>query len=211
VTYPPNTQLLFLAIAAATPGNKELQRALLVGSYGESGWDPFDSGSGGGGAFGFTPPSYPASLETAPPSEQVAAILPAYQSAQTQCPSSITNPAARAQWIAIAGERPEFDTAEMATIERTNAPTTYGANSSYTVQNWDEIVAITTPKGKVLDSMVYFIWEGKVYCGISRGVGVEYTGQTLSDLKTAVADGLAFIVTDEAATLYNLFILGDKA
>jgi hypothetical protein len=118
----------------------------MVGATGESNMNPTSSGSGGGGAFGFTPPSYPAWLETASPAQQVAAILGSYQDALSKLPSSITNPAAQAQWIALSAERPlhvgqpyESSPGDLQTIEQTNAPTTYGANQSYTVQNWDQI------------------------------------------------------------------------
>ena len=123
-----------------------LQAALMIGATGESNLDPTASGSGGGGAFGFTPPNYPASLETAPPAEQVAAILPSYEQALSQLPSSITNPAAAAEWVALGAERPgslsdpgsQYNERQ-AVIEQTNAPTMYGANNSYTVQNWGQI------------------------------------------------------------------------
>jgi hypothetical protein len=119
--------------------NQDVAYAMLVGSMGESNQDPSSSGSGGGGAFGFTPPNYPASLETAPPAQQVAAILPSYVAAAQQIPSTVTNPAARAEWIAIAAERPlgytGLHSGELGQIESTNAPTTYGANSSLDVQS----------------------------------------------------------------------------
>lgn len=155
---------LIVAILSST-NNRQLQQALLVGSYGESGWDPYASGSGGGGAFGFTPPSYPAWLETAPPDVQVNAILPAYKIAQSQLPSSITNPAAQAEWIAIAAERPEYDTLRMSMIVLLNYPTIYGANYSYYVQNWDEIVSLTTPNEKG-DDMWAFV--NNIYYRLSQ-------------------------------------------
>ena len=114
----------------------------------------------------------------------MAAILPAYQSAQVQLPSSITNPAAQAQWIAIAAERPEFDTAEMSTIEATNAPTTYGANSSYTVQNWAEIVALTPEPVPPSGGLTMFVrysgktakYENGLIAQCSAGVAVNMGG-----------------------------------
>jgi hypothetical protein len=166
--FPADTQDLMNAILAQA-GTAQTAAALLVGSYGESGWDPFASGSGGGGAFGFTPPSYPAWLETAAPATQVAAILPAYLANLPLIPASITNPAARAEWQAIASERPLNDTTDMAEIEATNAPTTYGANFSYSVQNWDLIAEIVAfgfpppPPPRIGDDNAMFIhvvWPG---------------------------------------------------
>lgn len=140
------TDHLLSAIQTQAP-NLPTEQAMLVGSYGESGWDPYAQGSGGGGAFGFTPPNYPASLETAPPSKQVAAILPAYTQAQQAVPGTLTNPAAAAEYQALAAERPAGYTAELQQISATNAPTQYGANTSYWVQNWSEINKISSGSG----------------------------------------------------------------
>jgi hypothetical protein len=124
---------LVAQILAQAP-NQDVAMAMLFGSTGESNQSPTSSGSGGGGAFGFTPPSYPAWLETASPEQQVAAILPSYVAAAQQIPGTVSNPAARAEWIAIAAERPlgftGFHSGELGTIEANNAPTEYGANSS---------------------------------------------------------------------------------
>ena len=143
-----NTAALHTAIAQLAP-NQTVQQALLVGSYGESGWDPNAVGSGGYGAFGFTSSQYtdPTSptyvAPGAPPDQQVAAILPAYEAAAAHVPSHLTGPA-RAEWIALGAERPLGYQSEQAQIEATNAPTTYGANTSYQVQNWGHISGIVT-------------------------------------------------------------------
>ena len=133
------------AIMSATQ-DPRLQAALLVGATGESNLNPMSSGSGGGGAFGFTPPNYPASLETASPQEQVAAIIGSYEQSLAKLPASVTDPAAQAEWIALGAERPGSKDVpgsqyweRQAVIEKTNAPTMYGANTSYTVQNWNDI------------------------------------------------------------------------
>lgn len=134
------TEELFQAIANQAP-DQQTQLAMLVGSYGESTWDPYAQGSGGGGAFGFTPPNYPAADETATPSQQVRAILPAYQNAESQVPSTVTNPAAAAEYQALAAEKPRGMSKELAKIAATNQPTNYGA-SSYNVSNWSQVVKV---------------------------------------------------------------------
>lgn len=142
-------QKLLNAIAAQAP-DQQTQAALLVGSYGESGWDPNAVGSGGYGAFGFTSPQYtdPSSASYVPPnatpSQQVAAILPAYTKAEGQVPSTVTNPAARAEYQALSAEQPSGTSTELGTIAATNKPTTYGANTSYSVQNWGTISQIVS-------------------------------------------------------------------
>ena len=141
--YSMDTQVLLNAILAQAP-DAETAAALLVGSYGESNWNPYAVSDDAYGAFQFTPPgSYgPGSEVGASASAQVAAILSDYAEARERVPACVTNPAARAEYQALASERPEYDTDDMARIEATNAPTTYGANFSYSVQNWDEIVPI---------------------------------------------------------------------
>lgn len=142
-------QQLLSAIASQAP-DQQTQAALLVGSYGESGWDPNAVGSGGYGAFGFTSPQYtdPSSPSYVPPnataSQQVAAILPAYVKAEGRVPSSVTNPAARAEYQALSAEEPAGTSTELGTIAATNQPTQYGANTSYSVQNWGAISQIVS-------------------------------------------------------------------
>ena len=143
---------LRIAIAILAP-NRVVQAALLVGSYGESGWDPTAVSPGAYGAFQFTPPgSYgPGSEVGASPAAQVAAILAEYVAVAAKVPPNLTGPA-QAEWIALGAERPEYYEEDQATIEVTNAPTTYGANSSYAVQNWATIEAIMDiPKGGTMD------------------------------------------------------------
>jgi hypothetical protein len=141
---------LVAAILAAAPNNKQLQQALLVGSSGESNLNPLSVGSGGYGAFGFTSSEYTSPggahyvAQGASPALQVAAILPAYISSQQQLPASVTNPQAQAEWIAINAENPRNNTTDLQTIEQTNAPTTYGANYSYSAGNWNAITQITS-------------------------------------------------------------------
>jgi hypothetical protein len=155
---------LYSAIAGQT-SDKTLQQALLLGSYGESSWYKNASGTGGGGFFGFTPPNYPAWLETASPSQQVSAIIGSYQQAESKLPSGITGSAA-AEWIALNAERPaNYNTrflsaiypyvnpaipglGESENIQQTNAPTQYGANQSVnqatiTQSVWPQIVSVT--------------------------------------------------------------------
>lgn len=137
-------------ILAQSP-NQTIASALLVGSSGESNQNPLSAspgalnsagqytGQGGYGAFGFTSSEYTSPGGThyvppgAPPSEQVAAILPNYIAAASQVPSNLTG-AAQAEWIAIAAEAPLNDTSELATIQSTGGTTEYGANSSFNAQ-----------------------------------------------------------------------------
>lgn len=58
---------------------------------------------------------------------------------------------------------------------------------------------------------VYFSWDNKTYFGITRGVAVEVKGASLTALNNAVANGQALVLPDDQATLYNFFVLGDKA
>lgn len=136
----PQAQLVS-AILAEAP-SQEIASALLVGSYGESGQDPNSSGSGGGGAFGFTSSNY-AGDATAPPAQQVQDILPSYIDAAANVPSNLTG-AAQAEWIALNAERPvdyNYNSSgqypyyspyggESQQIAATNAPTQYGGNKS---------------------------------------------------------------------------------
>lgn len=132
-------QQLWQAIAKQAP-TRVVQAALLVGSYGESGWNPEATSPGAYGAFQFTPPgSYgPGSVVGASPAAQVAAILPSYVEWAARVPAHLTG-AAQAEWVALGAERPEYYDRDQATIEQTGTPTTYGANFSYTVQNWAAI------------------------------------------------------------------------
>lgn len=142
-----NTATLQKAIAAQAP-NSTVQAAMLVGSYGESSWDPYAVGTSGSyGAFQFTSPEYTSPSSPtyvppgAPPSAQVAAILPAYETAAAQVPANLTGPA-QAEWIALGAEKPLNYQAQQQQIAASNRPTTYGANSSYSVQNWGTIAAL---------------------------------------------------------------------
>jgi hypothetical protein len=147
---------LVAQILAQAP-NQDVAMAMLFGSTGESNQSPTSSGSGGGGAFGFTPPSYPAWLETASPEQQVAAILPSYVAAAQQIPNTVTNPSARAEWIAIAAERPlgytGFHSGELGQIEANNAPSEYGANASLNAQQtYQQAVQEMQQGGKTVPS-----------------------------------------------------------
>jgi hypothetical protein len=177
-----NTSALQKAIAQLAP-NQTIQQALLVGSYGESAWDPNAAGSGGYGAFGFTSPEYtdPSSPTFVPPgatpSQQVAAILPAYTAAAAQVPSNLTGPA-QAEWIALGAERPLNYQAQQQQIAATNRPTTYGANTSYSVQNWGQISGVvasqpaqnTSSSGKKVPLMGPCV-KAKCIIGTPFGVG----------------------------------------
>ena len=86
---------LRVAIAAQAP-NRVVQAALLVGSYGESGWDPTAVSPGAYGAFQFTPPGNygPGSEVGASPAAQVAAILAEYVAVAAKVPPNLTGAAA---------------------------------------------------------------------------------------------------------------------
>ena len=97
--------------------DRDVALALLMGAMGEGTLNPKSSGTGGGGAFGFTPPYYPAALETAVPSQQVAAIMPKYIAAAQKLPRNVTG-SARAEWIALNAERPaDVDNASVAYMQ----------------------------------------------------------------------------------------------
>lgn len=140
----PQEELL-AAIAAQAP-NRVVHAALLVGSYGESNWDPQAVSPGAYGAFQFTPPgSYgPGSEVGVSPAAQVQAIRAEYVEVASRVPPHLTGPA-QAEWVALGAERPEFYEEDQATIERTNEPTSYGANDWYHVQNWPDIEALLPP------------------------------------------------------------------
>jgi hypothetical protein len=138
-------QELLQAIAQQAP-NQVVHAALLVGSYGESNWNPEAISPGAYGAFQFTPPGSwgPGSEVGASPAAQVAAILPAYVESAARVPANLTGPA-QAEWIALGAERPLNYEQDQAQIEATNEPTTYGANGWYHVQNWATIEQLLTP------------------------------------------------------------------
>ena len=104
----PNSDLVN-AIKGAT-SDTQLQEALLFGAYGESGWNVDSGGPSAGGYWGFTAPYYDSAvLWDAPATQQVAAILPSYQEAETTVPAGLSGPAA-AEYIALGAERPAFST-----------------------------------------------------------------------------------------------------
>lgn len=137
-------------ILAQAP-SQTIASALLVGSSGESNQNPLSAspgaldssgqytGVGGYGAFGFTSSEYtsPGGAHYvppgAPPSAQVAAILPSYLSAASQVPPNLTG-AAQAEWIAIDAEAPLGESTELAAISSSGGTTTYGANTSFNAQ-----------------------------------------------------------------------------
>lgn len=139
------------AISGQEHMSPALAAAMFVGAQGESIQGILPPGSGGGGLFGFTPPYSDPYYETAPYSQQVKYELPKYmQAAQgtgnpgkvetsalgvSGVPKSLTG-AAKAEFIAIAAERPLNDTAELKQIAATNKPTIYGASPGAQVQNW---------------------------------------------------------------------------
>lgn len=165
-------QNLINSILSST-SDRRLQEALLVGGTGESNLNPLSTSPGyltnpimgvsGGGGFGFTPPFSKVVFD---PKTSVAQELPQYQQALagtggagatekqalggSGVPQWLTG-AAKSEFIAIAAERPQNDISELRTIAATNKTTTYGANTSYTVQNWTNIQRITTPSKPVSD------------------------------------------------------------
>lgn len=142
--YGSTPQDLAYQIASQAGSDTELATALAFGAESESGFDPTSSGSGGVGAFGFTPPSAWGltwgSAQQAGPS--VAAILPAYQASiagtgtpgyrEYQAtgaygvPSNLTG-AAQAEFVTIAAEGPEYDISELTQIAQTGRVAQYGA------------------------------------------------------------------------------------
>ena len=157
-------QSLATAVQAEAPGNTELQQALLFGAYGESGWGANMGSPSAGGYYGFTPPSAfgITFAQAQDPTTATAAILPSYQRVQAAgVPSSITNPEARAEWIALNAEQPAgvdpsnpsvqtgTSAQEQAQIQSSNQPTYYGQNTSFTGQSdvWAAIVGATGGKG----------------------------------------------------------------
>lgn len=172
--YGTSTASLVSAIQQLAP-NQLVEQALFVGSSGESNMNPLSAspgalnsagqftGSGGYGAFGFTSSEYtsPGGADYVPPgasaAAQVKAILPSYEAAAAQgVPSGVTG-AAAAELVALRGENPHgppgvpTSAGEQADIIATNQPTTYGENTSYTVQNWQQILGLsqggTLPSG----------------------------------------------------------------
>lgn len=182
---------LISSILSST-SNRNLQEALLVGGMGESNLNPLSTSPGystnpimgvsGGGPFGFTPPF---SKVVFNPKSSVAEELPQYKAALTGTggagatefqatgkygvPTNLTG-AAKAEFIAIAAERPEYDTSELKQIAATNKTTTYGANTSYTVQNWANIVKTTAPKPVISKPVTDVAYSKPIGPGLTKPV-----------------------------------------
>jgi hypothetical protein len=123
--YGSSQQDIIQQIVDQSGGDVNLEEALLWGAQGESGTGSNMGSPSAGGIFGFTPPSafglsYEQAQQAGP---AVAAILPSYQQAETGVPSDLQG-LARAEYIAIGGEKPAFDTAEQAQIAATGQPLT---------------------------------------------------------------------------------------
>jgi hypothetical protein len=123
--YGSDTASLIDQIVAQSGGDTTLEAALLWGAQGESGQIGTAGTPSAGGFFGFTPPSayglsWAQAQEAGP---AVAAILPHYQEAETQAPNTLSG-LALAEWIAIGGESPAFDSQEQAQIAQTGMPLT---------------------------------------------------------------------------------------
>jgi hypothetical protein len=180
----PGGQQLLAAIQAQAP-NVQTEEALIVGAFGESNFNPNSSGSGGYGAFGFTSPQYtdPSSPNYVPPgaspAQQVAAILPSYEGAQSLIPSGLSG-APAAEYQALEAEAPLYSAQEELSIATTGATTQYGANTSYHVQNWSQVQEAlgapvtggqTTPAGSPTAITTAFI-SGSVGKGKSQAPAV---------------------------------------
>lgn len=200
----PGGQQLLAAIQAQAP-NVQTEEALIVGAFGESNFNPNSSGSGGYGAFGFTSPQYtdPSSPNYVPPgaspAQQVAAILPSYEAAvagtgtpgaregaaRAQLQSQGITPQAlggapQAEFVALAAEGPRNVQNELESILVTGATTEYGANTSYSAQNWSQVQEAlgapvtggqTTPAGSPTAITTAFI-SGSVGKGKSQAPAV---------------------------------------
>jgi len=186
----PQEELL-QAIATQAP-SVLIHAAMLVGAYGESGWDPTATSPGAYGAFQFTPPgSYgPGSEVGASPAAQVAAILAEYVAWAAKVPASLTG-AAQAEWVALGAERPlNYDLCQ-ATIEAWNEPTIYGANGWYVVQNWAQIEALL-PQGEAM-----FLKSGTTYYQFVTHQGEPWLWEVAANLTATIPTFL--VITDTPA------------
>jgi hypothetical protein len=173
--------------------NTELRNALLWGAYGESTDHPTAQGSGGGGAFGFTPlpgetwdemlARYgltPTSIYEAGP-DVTAAINSLYsggvagQGAGGPVPSNLSG-LAQAEWIAISSEKPEYDIAELQQIASSGEPLTASGNSYYGYTygaNTDPTI------GEMVAQQIQAMGGGEVGSGTGTGTGdTSLTGTT---------------------------------
>lgn len=143
-----STQDLLRQIQLQAGSNTDLRNALLWGAYGESTDHPTAQGSGGGGAFGFTPlpgESWESMLSRYGLNDQTiyeagpdvtAAIQSLYaggvsgQGAGGPVPTNLGT-IALAEWEAISSEKPWGDIAEMQQIASSGQPLTAPGNSYF--------------------------------------------------------------------------------